>query len=394
MPIFEYVALNHRGKKIKHTLSADSIETAKDVLRKQKTLVTSICPIKRHNFNIKLPLSIKLNITRQIAQLLRSGLPLYESLLILEEKIIHQKYHFLFIDLCDRVRQGSALSQALACYERSFDKIYVSMVAAGEESGSLAEVFEELSIMIEKEQRLKKKLSSAMIYPAFLGIFCCIVIFSMFFFLIPSLRELFNGKNLHPLTKSVLGISSFLQEYKIYLFLGLILVNLFVIIFIQTKDGKNIIQKTSLKLPFIKTLIIYAVITRFSKTMAALLKNGVPLISALKLSKEVMQHHMFIKIIDDTVQQIVKGEKLSAQLAKHKIIPSLIPRMLATSEQSGKSSEMFAQIAKIYEEDLEKNIEQFIQLLQPVLILFLGLIVGFVILSIMLPLTDVSSFLN
>lgn len=394
MPLFQYEMISSVGKKEKKTLSADCIETAKELLRKQNFLVTKISPISRKNVSIKLSLEQKMNFVRQLSQLLKSGIPLYDSLKIIEEKFNHTKYHFLFVDLCDLVRHGSSFSLALSNYPKTFDPIFLSMIAAGEQSGCLEDVCLELKEMIEKEQKIKKKLSSAMIYPSFLFAFCAVIIFSMFFFFIPSLKELFDGRNLHPLTQTVVNISDFMRAQYLVVVSIVGASGVSIPLLIKSQRGKRFIQKMGIKLPLVKTIVIQSIIVRFSKSMSSLLKSGVPLIDSLNLSKKVTNHYLFVEILDHAIQEMIKGGKLSKELQKHKIFPVLVTKMLATAEESGQFDTIFQNITEIYQEDLEKGIEQFLQLLQPMMILFLGLIVGFVILSIMLPLTDVSSFLN
>lgn len=394
MPLFEYTTIQSNGKKVKRTLSADCLETAKEQLRKQQVLVTNVTLLSKRNVKLKLAPNEKLNFTRQLAQLLRSGLALYDSLVIIEEKFEGHKNHFFYVDLCDLVKRGTSLSKALSLYGNSFNSIYLAMVSAAEESGCLAEAFEELAIIIEKEQRIKKKVQSAMIYPCFLLFFCFVVVLSMFLFLIPSMKELFEGKKLHPLTQSVISLSDFLNAYFPFVIIGFLFISISAFLGLRSQKGKRFIETISLKIPLVKTLVTYAIMVRFSKSMGALLKSGVSLIYALKLSKDVMNHHQFEAVIEKAEQHIMKGGRFSEECLKHKVIPPLIGKMLATAEESGFVEEMFEHIAKVYQEDLEKTIEQFIQMIQPMMILFLGVIVGFVILSIMLPLTDVSSFLN
>ena len=200
MTLFQYVALTKNGKKTIGLINADSFDLAKEQLRKQKVLVTKLILYKKQTKEQLLPPSLFLNLTRDIHVLLRAGLPLYDSLLTLQEKYHRTKAHSLLLNLCDQVKEGKHLSEALGQYPRIFDAVYISMVKAGEESGTLTDSFEELSKLISRSQGMKKKVMTAMIYPIFLGSFCLAVISALLFFLIPSMKELFEGRTLHPLT--------------------------------------------------------------------------------------------------------------------------------------------------------------------------------------------------
>lgn len=182
MPIYEYLLVENSGKTSKKTLSAESLEEAKLKLRRQKLYIAKIYPLEKKQTKTKISLLLQLDFTRQLAQLLHSGLPLFESLLVFEEKMRNHKFHFLFLNLCDLVKQGSKLSVALSQYPSSFDPIYCSMVAAAEETGKLSEVFHELALQITREHKVRKKITSALVYPAFLGSFCLVIVFAMFFF--------------------------------------------------------------------------------------------------------------------------------------------------------------------------------------------------------------------
>jgi general secretion pathway protein F/type IV pilus assembly protein PilC len=393
MPLYRYQALNQKGKKTSGVINADCIEMAKERLKKERVVVTRLTGDNGDRSFIKLSSASLLAFTRDIANLLQSGLPLYESLLIIEEKATGDKDHHLFLTLCDAVKQGSQLSEALAQYPKSFDSIYVAMVAAGEETGSLPNVFFQLTKIIAKQQKLRKQIATALIYPAFLFTFCIIVILALFLFVIPSMRELMEGRKLHPLTQTVLSMSQYLSSHKTIFAAIFSLSSLTLIFFSRSKNGKAFFKNIYLHIPLLKKMLSWAVLIRFTRTLGILLSHSVPLTSALKLAKKVMDHPQYEAVVTIAEQKIIEGKKLSLELGESKLFPSMMIRMLSTAEEVGKIDEMLIHIAEIYEEDLEKSLQQFTTLLQPIMLLILGLIVGVVLLSVLLPLTDVSSFL-
>jgi general secretion pathway protein F/type IV pilus assembly protein PilC len=393
MPLYRYEALNVQGKRADGMINADCMEMAKERLKKQKIIVTRLEKEGHQGGRVKLSGAALLDFTRDIANLLSSGMPLYESLLIVEEKGKQHKDHRLFLDLCDQVKQGKQLSEALGDYPKTFDSIYVAMVGAGEETGSLATVFSQLTKVIGRQQKLKKQIVGALTYPGFLLSFCLIVIFALFFFIIPSMQELMEGRKLHPLTQAILSTSKYFTLHKVGIGVGLGLGTFGLLLFCWSKRGKIFLQNLALYTPVLKKLVSQAVLIRFSRTLGVLLRHSVPLTTALRLAGKVMDHPTYQAVVELAEKRITEGKKLSAELGASKWFPSMMVRMISTAEEVGKMDEMLIHIAEIYEEDLEKSLQQFTTLLQPIMLLVLGLIVGVVLLSVLLPLTDVSSFL-
>lgn len=393
MPIFRYKALTETGKKISGVVDADSYDLAKERLRREKILVTKLAIAERKK-EIVLSSQLLLAFTREMLQLLSAGLPLYESLLTVEEKYRRHPSHSLLLDLCDKLKGGDHLSSALKSYPRSFDAIYISMVQAGEKTGSLTWAFEQLYELIRRRQKLKKQLVSAMAYPAFLGAFCFFVVLGLLLFVIPSMQELFEGRTLHPLTRLVISISAFLKAWFIPLLLFTFLCFFGLIYFFRTPHGKRYIQRLLQKTPIVKTILTQAALIRFCRSCAILLKGGVPLIGALTISRKGMRHAILEEVIAEAEKHLIEGKTLSSQLKNSSYIPPLVVRMLSIAEETGKLSEMLKSLSDIYDSELERSLAQITTFLQPGLLVILGGTVGLVILSILLPLTDVSSLVS
>lgn len=378
---------------MKGVMNADSMQTAKEILLQQNVLVKHIKSSHSKNKSV-LSRQEVLNFTRDLNQLLNASLPLYESLKAIVEKSRHLKFHGIFVDLCDKIQQGERFSLALQAYPKSFSPIYISMVAAAEESGTLAVVFKEILRMLVQEDKLKKQLFSAMIYPMFLGFFCMGVITALFTFIIPSLRELLDGRDLHPFTQSILSLSDWMVANRWIFLPSLLMGLLLLILFFRHPKGKKFWQRVVIKIPIIGSMKLQSIMLKFCRTFSVLLANGVSIVKALDMASRVMGHFQFENLMIEAKERLIEGKKLSEVLAQSKLIPTLVTTMIATAEQTATLDQMLASLAEIYEADLDKNIQRFSSLIQPVMILILGLIVGLVLLSILLPLTDVTSFLN
>lgn len=394
MTLFQYAAVSAEGRKLIGLINADSIELAKERLRKQKVLVTRVTPYTKKGEEMKISSPLLIGFTRDLHVLLRAGLPLYESLITLEEKYRRTKLHAIFLDLSDQVREGRLFSSVLRDYPKIFDPVYISMVKAGEESGSLEQSFKELEKLIGREHALKKRISAAMIYPLFLGTFCLTVISVLLFFLIPSMSELFEERTLHPMTQFILSLSRFLNTHMVPVFISSASFILGIFFLVRHPRGKEKIRALLLHIPLVKRLFSEIILGRFCRVFSILFNGGVTMIESLRLSKQVMKHASFEKIISDVEKKVLEGGKLSEELRESPLIPSLMIRMLAVAEESGRIAEMMHHLSGIYEDDVEKSLSKLTSLIQPVMLLFLGIVVAVILLAVLLPLTDVSSVLT
>nr|NGX27362.1 Type II secretion system protein F [Chlamydiota bacterium] len=221
-----------------------------------------------------------------------------------------------------------------------------------------------------------------------------LVVIGLLLFVIPSMRELFEGRHLHPLTQTVLSMSNFLQHSFLTLMLTVICASLGLIYFFRRPEGKLLFQKCLQKIPIVKTILLQAALIRFCRSASILLKGGVPLITSLSISRKSMRHALLEGAISDAEKYLVEGKTLSGQLKSSACIPPLVTRMISIAEETGKLPEMLKSLSDIYDQELERSLTQVITFLQPALLIILGGVVGLVILSILLPLTDVSSLIS
>ncbi len=391
--LYKYLAYSSVGNKEVGIVNADSLTLAKEKLLKEQVYVVKIAAYTKNRSGITLSGARLQNFTRDLYVLLKSGLPLYDCLQILQQKNRRSKLAPLFLDLCDQVKQGQHLSRALENYPKVFPPLYIAMVKAGEESGTLDHSFKELSHLLTKQYALRKKVMSAMIYPIFLSVFCVLVVALLLFFVVPSMSELFEGRTLHPITEYVLGTSQFLNSHGLAIFSIAMSGMLGAMLFFKQKKGKEWLMMLFLKLPILSRMITETVFARFCRAFSVLMDGGVPLIQSLELSREVMRHFLFEQIIVKAQQKVVEGKKLSDEMGKSPYVPQLVTRFLAIAEEAGNTGQMMEHAAEIYEEDVERGLSRFTSLLQPIILLFLGLIVGVILLSVLLPLTDVNSIL-
>lgn len=401
MVLFHYRYIDPKGKKRASFIDAEGISDAKEKLRAQKILVLSIAQTAK---GVKKAFWIRraknqlvgehlITFTTQLSQLLIAGMPLYESLLSLEEQYRSEHFHPLLLSLCDQIKRGTALSVAMGYFPISFNHLYCSMIAAGESVGALDSTLEKLSTLLTKQRKIKKQLTTALIYPILLFAFSFVVCLLLLTFVIPSLETLFEDRPVNRFTQMVMGLSHFLTNgWLFYLpLLGGACAG--VLYLVYSHKGKRWVQRQTLRLPVLKTLITQTAMARFARTMGTLLQGGVSIIPALQISRRVMRNPFLEEIVEQAEGKIVEGSLLSRELKKSPLIPTLVPRMLAIGEEGGSAPVMFHKIADLYEEEVEKTLTRVTALAQPVVLVIMGGIVGLIMLAVLLPLTDVNAFL-
>ncbi len=394
MPLYRFEAISEKGKKVSGTIDADSLQEAKVKLVQRQVAAIRIDLLTEKQMQVQLNKKELLTLTREIGRLLQAGMPLFEVLSALEEKYQGQKIHTLLLDLCDQVRSGQPFSYALSRHKKGFDLLFVSMIGNAEKTGKLVGALEEISKHLTRQISIKKQLLSALLYPCLLGAFCLVVLSSLLFFVIPSLKELFEGRDLHPFTRVVFAVSAFACQAKGVLLLLLLSLLGGVGYLIFSEKGKEWAIRLACQLPWIKTLFAKLAFVRFCRAVATLLEGGIPVMSAFSQARAVMRHPILEKVIATAEAKISQGEPLHVPFQNHPLIPPLVPRMIAIAQQGGRLPYMMQQIAQVYEEELEDLLAHFATMAQPILLLVLGGIVGFVLLSVLLPLTDVSSFVT
>lgn len=400
MPLFHYQSLDPQGKKHTSILEAATIEEAKEKLRNQKLFVISLY---EHGKKRSFPFFARkadqikgdhlVTFTHQLSQLLSARIPLYESLLSMEEQYRKEKFHRIIVSLCEQVKSGVALSEALKGFPYTFSTLYTSLVAAGESVGNIGDALEKIASILSKQSKLKKQLTTSLLYPLILGCFACVVILILLTFVIPSLEAIFADRNVNRFTSFVIGFSHFVTEGYPY-YIPAILLSVFGIgYYFTTSRGKSAWEKFTLKVPFVKGVMIQVALARFSRTLSTLLAGGVRIIPALQISRRVMRQPLLEAEIEQAEKRIIEGSFLSKELARSKYIPALFSTMIAIGEESGEMGSMLQKIADLYEEEVEKNLHRLTQLAQPIILLVMGAIVGVIMLAVLIPLTDVSSFL-
>lgn len=392
MALYTYDYVDAGGRRRSGTLEAQGDQDAKAQLRERGVVVTRLQVSRKIASAQHLRGEHLLAFTIQLSQLVNAGVPLYESLVALEEQARGHVYQRVLLGLCEHIKAGMSLSAAMALYPDSFDRLYRGMVAAGEAVGAVGPVLDKLSYFLSRQSKLKKQIITAMIYPAILGGFSLLIIALLLGFVIPSLKDIFAERKLNGFTQLILGVSDVFRTYwwaLISLTLGAIIWSVWKL---RSPQGRVWLERHSLKVPLIKGLVVQTVVARFSRTMGTLLQGGVSMIDALRISRGIMRNVVLEGEIQLAEKRIIEGRALSQELARSAYLPSLMARMLRVGEESGTTVVMLNRIADMYEQELEKTLDRVMALAQPVILIVMGIVIGAVLLAVLLPLTDVSAF--
>ena len=331
--------------------------------------------------------------TGELATLLESGLPLDKSLSVLIDLTEENpRLGKLITRVLDKVKSGTSLADALEQQAGMFSKFYLNMIRAGEAGGSLAEVLVRLSDYLERSQELKDTVSTALIYPAILLIMSLASLFVMLIFVVPQFTEMFEsaGKDLPVSTQIVVGVAEWLQSYWWIVIGGIILISAFMRFQLADPVSKKAWDARFLKLPLAGTIILHKETANISRTLGTLLGNGVSILSALSIVRETVDNQVIAADIRETEEQLKQGKHMSDALMEKGVFPKMAMQMIKMGEETGRLEEMLLRVAVIYDKQLRVSIQRLLALLEPALIISLGLMIGGIIVSILLAILSVN----
>lgn len=335
-----------------------------------------------------------IRMAKNLSAMLSAGLSISRALSIIERQSGNKRLKAIVTGLSDSIKKGSSFHEALAEHSKVFPEILVAMVRSGEESGSLADALAVVALQMERSEELIRKIRGAMIYPAIVIIAVVIVGILMLIYVVPTLTSTFTSLGVEvPLaTRVIVILSDFMVAHVALVFAALIAFVAGGIVFVRSRPGSRVVLAAALHLPVIGELVRETYAARASRTLSSLLSSGVPVLNALSITKEVVHAEAFAKVVEEAETHVRKGELLSASFAKHtKLYPILMSDMLAVGEETGKVAEMLKQIAEFYEEDVAQKTKDLSTVIEPVLMLLIGVVVGVFAISMIAPIYQLSS---
>ena len=392
MPSFVWKGKNRFGAFQEGILIADTRDTATAILRRQNVQLTSI---KEKGRELRLLPKIPMNVnakrvaifTRQFSVMLDAGLPLVQCLEILGEQEENRTFREIIQQVRSDVESGSNLADSMRKHPKAFNNLYVSMIAAGEAGGILDVILQRLATYIEKVVRLNSQVRAALIYPVSIIVIAAGVVTIILWKVIPVFAQLFAGLGgeLPFLTRAVVGASNFLGRYFILIIIGIGLIIMAVRKYHKTERGRRVIDGFMLKLPVVGMLVRKIAVARFCRTLATLTSSGVPILDGLEITAKTSGNAIVEDAIMAVRKSVEEGKTISGPLAETKVFPPMVVQMVNVGEQTGALDQMLSKIADFYEEEVDTAVAGLMKLLEPLMIVVLGGIIGTIVTAMYMP---------
>ncbi|HEX3033697.1 MAG TPA: type II secretion system inner membrane protein GspF [Thermodesulfobacteriota bacterium] len=398
MAVYKYKAIDESGKSIGGIVDAESPKAATEKLRRQGIFLSSLNEVakekgKRQFFFGRVSMAELAVTTRQFSTLISAGLPLEASLVALSEQAEDVRFSQVLTEVKDKISEGSSLTNALKQHPKFFSDLYINIVRAGEVSGKLDIVLLRLADFMEKQQALRSRVRGALIYPIFMFFIGSGVLFFMMTYVIPKIAKIFeeSERALPLITVVLIGLSGFISQnfgLLLLIFAGL----LFLLYrFKKTERGRRFFDRLILRLPIFGRISKMVIISRFTRTLGTLLASGIPLLDALHVGEAVMENTVYVEALESVRENVREGKSFAGPLRESGVFPPLVTRMITVGEQTGELEEMLIKVADTYDLQVETSVSALTSLLEPVMILIMGVVVGFIVFAILLPIFDLTS---
>jgi len=400
MPSFAYVARETAsGREIRNNVEAASEQAAIAALLNRNLLVVSIrekVSRKGRTQGGRVSLADLVMFTRQLATMVDAGIAIVQSLQALADQTANKVMRDTIHDVCTRVEGGESFSEALQKHPKAFNRLYISMVAAGEKGGLLAEILARLATYLENSDRLRKKVKTALMYPSAVTVVAICITTFLLVKVIPTFKDIYAGFGaaLPGPTQFMITLSDIVKHYLLLLIGGAILGIWGWFYFIKTKPGREFWDGRRIKLPVFGAIAHKICLARFTRTLASLVRSGVPILEVLQIVSQTVGNVVMEKAIKTAAIDIERGEGISAALGKNPIFPSMVIRMMSAGEQTGNIDTMLERVANFLDEEIESTLSGLMSLIEPMLIVFLGVVIGGMVICMFLPIFNLANIVN
>lgn len=402
MGSFTYSGRSREGKVINGVMESDNQNAVVAFLRgKGITPISVKQKAKGFNFNYDFggPAITTRDVsifTRQFSTMISAGLPLVQCLNILSSQMDHPKFKKNIEQITQKVEGGATFAEALAKYPKIFDNLFVNMINAGEVGGVLDVVMNRLALYMESSERLQKKVKSALVYPVTVSVIALVIVSALMLFIVPTFANMFAsfGGKLPGLTQALLNASNFMKKYFVLVFsffgvLGVIIVRLK-----KTERGRKVIDKFVLKMPVFGILLRKVAVAKFTRTLGTLVSSGVPIVEALSITAKTSGNTVVETAVSNARDSIQRGANIASPLKNSGVFPSMVTQMISVGEETGALDQMLTKIADFYDEEVNTAVDGLTSLIEPLLMVFLGTVIGVVVVALFLPIIKMSSLIN
>ena len=390
MPTFVYKAKDSEGKSVRDKIIAESYQDALFKLRENFPVIVSLKEEKEGGFfkkKEKIKLELLAQFSRELATMVGTGIPLVRGLVILSKQFKEKKLADIALQLSASIEGGNSFAESLARFPSIFSPLYINMVSAGEASGMLNKILERLATYLEKSALLLRKVRGAMVYPLVIVIVALIITSVLFLKVIPGFQAIFEslGGELPLPTQIIIGISNIVRRFFLLFIVSFFVLGILFFRYINTPSGKLKFDRLKLKIPVLGDLFQKVIIARFSSTLSTLLEGGLPILEGLTIISRAIGNRAVEKEIMEVREEVRRGKRLSEELRKKKYFPPMVVEMIGVGEESGELSEMLDKVAESYEEQVDIAISALVGIIEPFIIVFLGIVVGGIAISMFLP---------
>ncbi len=404
MPVYDYKGLTPAGSIKTGIVDADSPREARLKLRQQNVMVTKIdersAAVRRDKKKEKiLDFSRSLKgknevpmYTRQLATLLAAGIPLAQALSALIEQCGTPDLEAAFRDIREKITQGNSFAESLAFHPGYFSDLYVNMVKAGEAAGSLDMVLHRLADYLLRQASIRNRIGAALAYPVVMIFIGIIIVIILMVFIVPKVLKVVerSGQSVPLPTRVLKWSADFLGKYWLFMLGGVVALMILHRMFMRRDEYAYRVDKFKLKLPVVGELFRKSAVSRFAVAMSTLLKSGVPVIDALRIVKDIVDNRVIARVIDTVQKRIVEGTDIATPLKKSGVFPPVVGYMVSVGEQTGELEGMLDQVAAAYDEEVSVQTQKVTSLMEPLIIVLMALVVGFIVISVMLPILQMS----
>ena len=405
MAVYKYVGRDVLNRRRRGLIEAETADDARELLLGRGVVVVEKLSEdksllqKSIDFSFLNRVSLKdiLIFTRQLYAMVHAGIPLVQSLKVIKDQVPNKRLKQIVDEIASYIEEGGRFSTALAKYRNIFGDLYISMIRAAEEAGTLEDTLKRLAEYLEKIEKLRGKIKSALFYPIFVLVVSTIIIVGILIFVIPTFKQLYAdlGGTLPALTQMVINASNWLRDYIGWFIMAVIL---FVVLFFQlrrfSRKFKYLTDLFLLKLPVFGDLILKSSIANFARTFSSMLSSGINILEVLKISAETSNNEVIKEAILKVKDQVEKGVGLSLAMSRISIFPPMVVNMAAIGEQAGNLDDMMQKVADFYEEEVDRTVDGLTSLIEPLMIVFIGSIIGVIIIAMYLPIFKIGELIK
>ncbi len=400
MPTYKYVAKDQSARNVVGKINAESQSSVIEELRKRQLTIIDVKEVKSGTSKAYfVRKSVKpedlVVFSRQLSTMVDAGIPILQALDALQEQITQAYFQSVVIAVRDDIQLGSSLSAAFAKHPKAFDTLFVNMVKVGETGGVLSSILDRISSYLEKTLKLKRKVKSALIYPSVVIFMAVVITVILLVKVVPTFASIYDSfdSELPAMTQMLINVSDLLKHNLLYLLGGLVLFGILVTRGYHTDRGREIIDRVSLRVPIFGPLIRKVAISRFSRTLATLLQTGVPILESLDIVGRTSGNRVVENVIVNVKNNVREGESIATPLVKSGVFPPMVTRMISIGEKSGQLEKMLGKIADFYDDQVDAAVAGLTSIIEPLIIGFLGIVVGFIVIALFLPIINITQII-